>query len=129
MDVNDLKISKEHAWVAVEQSDLITIGITEFAQDSMGEITYLELPEVGKGVQAEEFLCAIGSSKAYVDLLSPVSGEVVEVNEELTNTPNLVNQSPYEKGWFVKVRASNLEELDALMDNEAYQQFIEEETA
>jgi glycine cleavage system H protein len=129
MNIKDLKISKEHAWVAVEQPDLVTVGITEFAQDSMGEITYLELPEVGKEVRAGEFLCAIGSSKAFVDLLSPVSGEVVEVNEDLANTPNLVNQSPYEKGWLIKARVSNLGELDALMNNEAYQQFVEEETA
>ena len=78
----NLKISKDHAWVRVEQADLAVIGITQFAQDSMGEITYLELPEIGKEVQAEEFLCAIGSSKAFVDLPSPISGKVVEVNEE-----------------------------------------------
>ncbi|MBN2568824.1 MAG: glycine cleavage system protein GcvH [Deltaproteobacteria bacterium] len=128
MNQEGLRISKEHAWVSVEQETLVTIGITQFAQDSMGEITYLELPDVGQEVQAGEFLCAIGSSKAFVDLLSPLSGEVVEVNEKLTDTPNLVNQSPYDDGWFIKLKASNLEEIDDLMDNESYEKFIEEET-
>ena len=125
----NLKISKDHAWVRVEQADLAVIGITQFAQDSMGEITYLELPEIGKEVQAEEFLCAIGSSKAFVDLPSPISGKVVEVNEELSTMPSLVNHSPYDKGWFIKLKASNLEEMNGLMDGEAYAKFIESETA
>jgi len=126
-DLN-LKISKEHAWVSVAQGDVATIGITQFAQESMGEITYIELPEVGKAVQAGEFLCAIGSSKAFVDLLSPVSGEVIEINEELSMMPSLINQSPLDKGWFVRLRASELEELASLMDVPAYTKFIESET-
>lgn len=129
MNEMNLKISKEHAWVRLEQDDVVAIGITQFAQESMGEITYVELPEPGKVVQAGEFLCAIGSSKAYVDLASPVSGTVVAVNDALSVTPTLVNESPYEKGWFIKLRAANLAEMDDLMDSTAYSEFIEAETA
>lgn len=129
MNEMNLRISKEHAWVRREQDDLVSIGITQFAQESMGEITYLELPDPGKEVQAGEFLCAIGSSKAYVDLASPVSGTVVEVNDALSVTPTLVNESPYEKGWFLKLRAANLAEMDDLMDSTSYAQFVEAETA
>ena len=129
MDESRLKISKDHAWVRVETEDTVSIGITDFAQESLGEITYLELPETGLEVLAGDFLCAIGSSKAFVDLPSPVSGEVVAVNEELADMPNLVNESPYDKGWFLKIKTSDANELDALMDDKAYKLFIESETA
>ena len=123
-----VRISKDHAWVRREQEDLVTVGITQFAQESMGEITYLELPDTGKEVQAGGFLCAIGSSKAYVDLPSPVSGTVAQINDALSITPTLVNESPYEKGWLTKLKATKLEEMDNLMDNESYAKFIEAET-
>jgi len=123
----DLKYSIDHAWVRMQDGNTATIGITDFAQESMGEITYVELPNIGTTVGKGEFLCTIASQKTMVDLPSPLSGEVVSVNEELETEPQLINESPYEKGWLIGFKASRPEELDDLMNSEGYEKFLEDE--
>ena len=125
---SDLKYNTEHEWVKPDQGGSATVGITHHAQDSMGEITYVELPEIGKEVEKGHHLFSISSAKAFMDLLSPISGDVIEVNEELETNPKAVNESPYRKGWIVKLRMSQPGELDTLMGNIAYEEFVIRET-
>ncbi|MDO3380161.1 glycine cleavage system protein GcvH [Geoalkalibacter halelectricus] len=121
----DLKYTEEHEWVLVED-ELVTVGITDFAQDSLGDVVFVELPEVGVKVEAGKAFGVVESVKAVSDIYSPVTGEVVEVNEELPETPEILNTSPYEDGWMVKIRLSDPGELDELLDAESYREFIEE---
>ncbi|WP_305045911.1 glycine cleavage system protein GcvH [Geoalkalibacter sp.] len=122
----DLKYTEEHEWVLVE-GDLVTIGITDFAQDSLGDVVFVELPEVGVKVEAGKPFGVVESVKAVSDIYAPVTGEVVEVNEELPETPEVLNTSPYEDGWMIKVRVSDPGELDELLDADEYREFIEED--
>ncbi len=122
----DLHYSKEHEWVRVED-DIATVGITEHAQDQLGDIVYLDLPSAGAAVAQFDKLGEIESVKAVSDLFSPVAGEVVEVNQEAADTPELVNSEPYGRGWLIKVRLSDAGELDALLSAEAYDEIIAQE--
>lgn len=122
----ELKYTEEHEWVMVED-DLVTVGITDFAQDSLGDIVFVELPEVGMKVEAGKAFGVVESVKAVSDIYSPITGEVVEVNEELPDTPEILNTSPYEDGWMVKIRLSDPSELDDLLDADAYRELTEEE--
>ncbi|MCP3176929.1 MAG: glycine cleavage system protein GcvH [Desulfuromonadales bacterium] len=122
----ELKYTEEHEWVLVEDT-IITIGITDFAQDSLGDVVFVELPEVGAEVVAGKSFGVVESVKAVSDIYAPVSGEVVEINEELPETPELINTSPYEDGWMIKVRINDPADLADLMDADAYQAFVEEE--
>ena len=122
----ELKYTEEHEWVLVEDT-IITIGITDFAQDSLGDVVFVELPEVGAEVVAGKSFGVVESVKAVSDIYAPVSGEVVEINEELPDTPELINTSPYEDGWMIKVRINDPADLADLMDADAYQTFVEEE--
>jgi glycine cleavage system H protein len=122
----ELKYTDEHEWVMVE-SDVVTVGITDFAQDSLGDVVFVELPEVGAALEAGKPLGVVESVKAVSDVYAPVSGEVIEVNEELPDSPELINTSPYEDGWMVKIKISDPAQLDELMDVDAYQAFVEEE--
>jgi glycine cleavage system H protein len=122
----ELKYTDEHEWVMVE-ADVVTVGITDFAQDSLGDVVFVELPEVGAALEAGKPLGVVESVKAVSDVYAPVSGEVIEVNEELPDSPELINTSPYEDGWIVKIKISDPSQLDELMDVEAYQAFVEEE--
>ena len=129
----DLQYSKEHEWVRVEDG-VGTLGITDYAQDQLGDIVYLDLPAVGASVAQFEKLGEIESVKAVSDLFSPVNGEVVEVNQEAVDTPELVNSEPYGRGWLIKVRLSDTGELDELLSAGAYDEIIagletEEESA
>ncbi|MDF3054915.1 MAG: glycine cleavage system protein [Gammaproteobacteria bacterium] len=117
---NHLKYTASHEWANEESADIVTIGITEHAQSLLGDVVFVELPEVGKNVAAGEGVAVIESVKAAADVYAPVSGEVVEVNDALTSTPELVNSSPYENGWLCKLKMENKEELDKLMLAEAY---------
>ncbi|KAJ4977451.1 hypothetical protein NE237_002557 [Protea cynaroides] len=126
--VKDLKYADTHEWVKVEGTSA-TIGITDHAQDHLGDVVYVELPEVGASVTQGNGFGAVESVKATSDINSPVSGKVVEVNEELNNSPGLVNASPYENGWIMKLEMSNTGELDSLMDSDGYSKFCEEEDA
>ncbi len=119
----DCRYTKEHEWVRVED-DLGTVGITDYAQDQLGDIVYLDLPSPGTQVKQLEKLGEIESVKAVSDLYSPVSGEVTEVNQEVIDRPELVNQSPYEEGWLVRVRLADTVEVDDLLAAEQYDELI-----
>ena len=121
----DLRYSASHEWIRVED-DLATIGITDHAQSELGDIVYLELPKVGATVQSDCVFGTIESVKTVSDLTSPVSGEVVEVNDELPDAPELVNEEPYSGGWMIIVKMEALIELDELMTAEQYENFIQE---
>lgn len=123
--VADLKYTKTHEWVKVDD-DTVTMGVSDFAQAELGDITYLELPEAGTEVSKNEPLGVIESVKAASDIYSPVSGEVVERNEDAEAAPETVNTSPYDDAWLVKIKLSDASELDALMDSEEYEKFVEE---
>ncbi|KAM0005091.1 putative glycine cleavage system H-protein/Simiate [Helianthus debilis subsp. tardiflorus] len=124
--VKDLKYAESHEWVQVDGKSA-TVGITDHAQDHLGDVVYVELPEVGAAVTQGSSFGAVESVKATSDINSPVSGKVVEVNEELTSSPGLVNGSPYENGWIIKVEISDTNEVNSLMDSEQYSKFCEEE--
>ncbi|XP_009761418.1 glycine cleavage system H protein 2, mitochondrial [Nicotiana tabacum] len=126
--VKDLKYADSHEWVKVDGSSA-TIGITDHAQDHLGDVVYVELPEVGASVTQSGSFGAVESVKATSDINSPVSGKVVEVNEKLNDTPGLVNESPYQDGWIIKVEINNNDELKSLMDHDQYSKFCEEEDA
>jgi glycine cleavage system H protein len=116
---DDLRYSKEHEWVRVED-DTATIGITSFAADELGDIVFVELPEVGATLTQFGTFGVVESVKAVSDLYSPVSGEVMEVNEALRDAPELLNSNAFGEGWIAKVRLSDPSEIDGLMDAEAY---------
>uniref|UniRef100_A0A0D9VCP1 Glycine cleavage system H protein n=1 Tax=Leersia perrieri TaxID=77586 RepID=A0A0D9VCP1_9ORYZ len=124
--LKDLKYADTHEWVKVEGGSA-TVGITDHAQHHLGDVVYVELPEVGSSVSQGKNFGAVESVKATSDINSPVSGEVVAVNDELSNEPGLVNTSPYESGWIIKVKVSDSGELNSLMDEEKYSKFCEEE--
>ena len=114
--------SKEHEWVKVED-DTCVLGITHYAQEELGEVVFVELPDVGESFDADDEIGTIESVKAVAEVYTPVSGEIVEANESLTETPERVNEDPHGKGWLVKIRLSSKDELDGLMDAAAYEQF------
>ncbi len=122
---SDLKYSKEHEWARVE-GDRATVGITDYAQDQLGDVVYVELPSPGAEVKFMEPFGVIESVKAASDLFSPVSGSVVEVNERLEDEPELVNNSPYGDGWMIMVEMSNPSELDQLLSADEYAAYIKE---
>ena len=122
----DLRYSKEHEWVRLE-GDTGTIGITDYAQDQLGDVVYLDLPSAGAMLTQYEKMGEIESVKAVSDLFSPVSGEVLEVNQEAVDEPELVNNDPYRRGWLLKVRLSDAAEVDALLSADAYQELLEQE--
>ncbi|KAL8140175.1 hypothetical protein V2J09_006196 [Rumex salicifolius] len=124
--IRDLKYADSHEWVKAEGKSA-TIGITDHAQDHLGDVVYVELPEIGTSVTQGSSFGAVESVKATSDVNSPVSGKVVEVNEELSNSPALVNGSPYENGWIIKVEMSDPSELSNLMEADKYTKFCEEE--
>jgi glycine cleavage system H protein len=119
----DLKYSKEHEWVRLE-GDVAVIGITEFAQDELGDIVYVEQPKIGDVVKQNEQFGVVESVKTVSDLYSPVSGEVVEINEDVTGSPENINKDPYGTGWIIKVKTSDTTELDSLLTPEAYKEMI-----
>ncbi len=121
----DRKYSKDHEWI-VEDGDTYTVGITEFAQSELGDVVFVELPEVGEQVDANDELGSIESVKAVAEVYTPVSGEIVAVNEVLTDAPEKVNDDPHGDGWLVKMTLSAPDELDGLMTSAEYEEFIQE---
>ena len=120
---SDRRYTKEHEWVRVEDN-MGTVGITDYAQDQLGDIVYVDLPSPGTHVKQLEKLGEIESVKAVSDLYSPVSGELVEVNQGVNDRPELVNQSPYEEGWLVRLRLADPAELDNLLTAKQYDELI-----
>jgi glycine cleavage system H protein len=119
------KFTKDHEWIRVE-GDVGVIGITDHAQQQLGDVVFVEVPEVGRKVAAGEAVAVVESVKAASDVYTPVSGEVVEANGDLAANPALVNEDAEGKAWFFKVRIANAAELDALMDKAAYESFVKE---
>ena len=115
----ELKYTKDHQWVRIE-GDIATVGITEFAQSELGDIVYVEIETVGETIAQEEIFGSIEAVKTVSDLFMPISGEILEFNEELDGNPELVNSDPYGAGWMVKVKISNADEIQNLLDAEAY---------
>lgn len=121
----ELKYASTHEWAKTE-GDVVTVGITDFAQDQLGDVVFVELPEVGRTVSAGESVAVVESVKTASDIYSPVSGEVLEVNTVLEQAPETLNDAPYEGGWLFKVRAANPADLDGLLDADAYTRVAEE---
>ncbi|MCH7653419.1 MAG: glycine cleavage system protein GcvH [Chloroflexi bacterium] len=124
MNPPDLKYSEEHEWVRVESGSVVVIGITEFAAESLGDVVFVELPEAGSQVTQFEKMGEIESVKAVNDLYSPISGQISERNEQVIDNPQLVNDSPYETGWMLKVELSDSSQLDKLLDAARYEAFL-----
>jgi glycine cleavage system H protein len=119
----NLKYTKEHEWARIE-GDIATIGITDYAQGELGDIVYLELPEVGSEVAKEESFGTVEAVKAVSDLYAPLSGEVVEVNDALQDAPETVNSDPYGEGWLIKIKIKNPGEIEDLLDSTDYKALI-----
>ena len=124
----DLKYTREHEWARVE-GNIAVVGITDYAQDKLGSIVFVELPPPGKAFIKGETMVTVDSVKAVAEVYSPLSGQVEEANESLKNSPEVINQEPYGKGWMVKLKIANPEELSALMSLESYEAFLSEEEA
>ncbi len=123
--MSDMKFSEEHEWVSVD-GDIATIGITNFAQEQLGDVVFVDLPEVGGQVSQGGDAGVVESVKAASEVYTPLSGEIVEVNEDLESAPDLVNTDPEGDGWFFKLRMDDAAELDDLMDAAAYKKFCDE---
>jgi glycine cleavage system H protein len=119
----ELKYTKDHEWAKIE-GDFATIGITDFAQSALGDVVFVELPEVGKSLNSHQTFGVVESIKSVSDLYSPLSGTVAEMNADLVNSPELCNQSPYENAWMIKLKLSNASELTSLMSAEDYKNFL-----
>ena len=118
---SELKYTKSHEWVRDEDDGTVTIGITDHAQELLGDLVFVELPEVGTEMSAEDAACVVESVKAASDVYMPVSGEVVAVNGELADAPETINDSPYDDGWLIKIKLSNPDEINDLMDSDSYE--------
>jgi len=125
MTPEGLKYTPSHEWARLE-GDLVTVGVTDFAQDQLSDVVYVELPKPGKTVKRGDAFGVIEAVKTVSDLYAPVSGEIVEVNATLADHPGTVNQSPYDNGWMIKIRASDPKELESLLDPAAYQALVAE---
>ena len=116
----NLKYLSSHEWVKLEDDGTVTVGISDHAQDLLGDIVFVELPEVGQRLSTEEEAAVVESVKAASDIFSPIGGEVTEINEKLLDAPDLINGSPYEDGWFFKMQPDDLESLNTLLSSEEY---------
>lgn len=123
----DLKFLKSHEWVRVEEDGTVTVGISDHAQGALGDLVYVELPEVGSSLKAGNGAATVESVKAASDIYAPVSGEVVEVNEALNDKPETINEDAYGDGWIFKLKLEDKSELDELLDADAYGELIENE--
>ena len=123
---DDLRYTREHEW-ARRKGKNVAVGITEYAQDQLGDVVYLELPDIGDAVKKGEAFGVVESTKAVSELFAPISGKIVEVNDPLVEAPENINEDPYEEGWMVVIEPSDPAELDVLLDAKAYQSFLEEQ--
>ena len=122
MDHKKFKFTKDHEWLNL-QEDIATVGITDYAQDQLGDIVFIEMPQVSTKIVASESFGAIEAVKTVADLYAPVSGEVIEINDNLDSSPDLVNSDPYIEGWIVKLKIDNNDEINELMNYDEYQEF------
>ena len=122
---DDYRYTTEHEWVRVED-DIAVLGVTDFAQKELGEVVFVELPQVGHVYDAGDEIGTIESVKAVAEIFTPIAGEIVEINEALADDPELVNEDPHVDGWLVKIRFSASSDLDSLMDAEAYGEFVQQ---
>lgn len=126
MNPDNIKYHKEHTWVKVSGKKA-TVGITDYAQDALGDIVYIDLPEVDATVEANTEMSEIESTKATSAVIAPVSGTIIEVNEKLADSPEIINEDPYGKGWIAVIEMDNESEVDDLMDSGDYERYIKEE--
>ena len=122
---NNLKFLDSHEWARLEEDGTVTVGISDHAQGLLGDIVFVELPDTGKTISKKDDIAIVESVKAASDVYSPLSGEIVSVNEALNDNPELINSSPYDAGWFFKIKPQNNDELEDLLDAEAYAQVSE----
>ncbi len=122
----ELRYSEEHEWVKVE-GDKVRIGITDFAQSELGDIVFVELPQIGDEIQADEPFGSVESVKTVSELYAPISGKVVEINEDLDDSPEFVNESPYEKAWMIVIEPANVADVENLMTAEQYEEMTNED--
>lgn len=122
----DLRYTENHEWIRAESDGAVTVGISEYAQDALGDIVYVDLPDVGRSVEAGESIAEVESTKSVNDVYAPISGVVATVNEPLMDAPELVNSDPFGAGWFVTITPADGETLEVLMDAAAYTAFTEE---
>lgn len=123
---SDLKYVTSHEWIRLEDDGTVTVGITDHAQELLGDVVYVELPEIDSEVAVEDEMAVVESVKAASDIYAPLSGTIVEINEALEDAPETVNSSPYDDGWMFKMKPSEPSEIDNLLDSEAYSTEIEE---
>jgi len=123
--MSELKFTKEHEWINI-RNEVAIIGISDFAQEQLGDIVSIELPKAGGVFRQGQTMAIVDSVKASSDIYAPISGEIIEVNEGLVEKPELINQSPYDSGWIAKVKPSNMEEFESLMTKEKYDRYIGE---
>jgi glycine cleavage system H protein len=123
--VSELKFTKEHEWINI-RNEVAIIGISDFAQEQLGDIVSIELPKAGGVFRQGQTMAIVDSVKASSDIYAPISGEIIEVNEGLVEKPELINQSPYDSGWIAKIKPSNMEEFESLMTKEKYDRYIGE---
>ena len=123
----ELKYAKTHEWTRVNDDGSVTVGISDSAQDQLGDMVFIELPEVGQTVTAEEACAVVESVKAASDVYAPIGGEIVEVNEALVDSPEAVNQDAFGEGWLFRLRPADIGEMAALMDSDAYETFLASE--
>ena len=124
---DELRYATTHEWIRIEDDGNASVGISDHAQDALGDIVFVELPEPGTSVNAKDEVAVVESVKAASDIYSPVSGSIIAINETLLDAPETVNSSPYENGWFFKIKVSDAAELEELMDAEGYSEHCEEE--
>ena len=124
---DNLKYASTHEWIRIDDDGIATVGISYHAQDALGDIVFIELPEPGTTVLAKDEVAVVESVKAASDIYSPLSGEIIEVNEALADAPETVNSLPYDNGWFYRLKLSNESELDDLMDADAYIELCEDD--
>ena len=123
----ELRYAQSHEWARIEDDGTITVGISDHAQDSLGDVVYVELPEVGQDLEAQGEAGVVESVKAASDIYAPVSGTIIAINDRLEDAPETVNESPFDLGWFFKIQPGDKTELDSLLDANAYQAFCESE--
>ena len=126
MSQNEIRYSKEHEWVKSTEEGLVLIGVTNFAQEQMGDVVYVEIDDVGTSCDQFAKVGEIESVKAVSDLYTPIGGEIVEINQELINNPELVNNDPLNQGWMLKIKVLDIQEIDNLMTEEEYNKYIQQ---